>query len=192
MCSASAEKISDYYRNASLSRHCVLVSEPPPGYFMQIPSTSGALRRVNFLSLPHLPDYIKAGSPVAVLARRSPPVLEPQVAKHVFSTSQDLVLKTSTRMWTAAALPATKNSIFMLSATHRGDIYQVRAAMIAQIRVDKKVAHYLYVHDSQNVPTDLMEYLKAIAQKLRMPYFFVSYGRETLQASARPPREYIY
>ncbi|KAJ5536684.1 hypothetical protein N7513_009870 [Penicillium frequentans] len=92
-------------------------------------------------------------------------------------------------MWTAAALPATKNSIFMLSATHRGDMYQVRAAMIAQIRVDKKVARYLYVHDCPNVPNDLMEYLKAIAQKLRMPYFLVSYGRETLQASARPSRD---
>ncbi|KAJ5785868.1 uncharacterized protein N7503_011080 [Penicillium pulvis] len=92
-------------------------------------------------------------------------------------------------MWTAAALPATKNSIFMLSATHRGDMYQVRAAMIAQVRVDKKVARYLYLHDCPYVPNDLIEYLKAIAQKLRMPYFLVSYGRETLQASARPPRD---
>ncbi|KAJ5992759.1 hypothetical protein N7451_008483 [Penicillium sp. IBT 35674x] len=177
----------DYYRSASLSRHCVLVSEPPPEYF--IPSTSGALRKVKFLSLLHLPDYIKAGSPVAVLARRSPPVLEPQVAKRVLNTSQDLVLNTSTRMWIVAALPATKNSIFMLSATHRGYMYPVRAAIIAQIRVDKKVARYLYIHDCPNVPNDLMEYLKAIAQKLRIPYFFVSYGRENVQASARPPRD---
>ncbi|KAJ6103554.1 hypothetical protein N7486_003776 [Penicillium sp. IBT 16267x] len=71
-------------------------------------------------------------------------------------------------MWTTAALPATKNSISMLSATHRGDMYPVRAAMIAQIRVDKKVARYLYVHDCPNVPNDLMEYLKAIALFLRL------------------------
>lgn len=76
----------------------------------------------------------------------------------------------------------------MLSATHRGDMYQVRAAMIAQIRADKGEVRYLYIHDCPDVSNDLMEYLKAIAQKLRMSYFLVPYSRETLQASARPPR----
>jgi len=77
----------------------------------------------------------------------------------------------------------------MLSATHRGDMYQVRAAMIAQIMADKKVARYLYIHDCPSVSNDLMEYLKTIAQKLRIFYFFVSYSRETLQTPARPPRD---
>lgn len=68
-------------------------------------------------------------------------------------------------------------------------MYQVRAAMIAQITADKKVARYLYIHDCPNGSNDLMEYLKAIAQKLRMSYFLVSYSRETLQAPARPPTD---
>lgn len=89
-----------------------------------------------------------------------------------------------TKMWTVAALPATKNAIFMLSASHRDDMYHIQTAMIAQTKSERGNVRYLYIHDCPNVPNDLMDYLKAIAQELRMPYCFVSYSHKIPEVSA--------